>query len=159
MDRKTTVLLAKSFVFTAIVPGTVAVILPLWMIDGIGGGGLWSVLLGLLCLGVGLGIYSWCVLDFIRFGQGTPAPIHAPKHLVIRGLYHYSRNPMYVAVLLVVLGWVLMYTNITLLLYWVVVAACFQLMVVYYEEPVLQTLFGDSYEDYKKSVNRWGGRR
>src|SRR5215210_7269981 len=40
---------------------------------------------------------------FVRFvveGLGTPAPVAAPEHLVIGGVYRYVRNPMYVAVLI-----------------------------------------------------------
>ena len=44
-------------------------------------------------------IYLCCVWDFAHFGRGTPAPIDAPKQLVVSGLYRYVRNPMYVGVL------------------------------------------------------------
>ena len=159
MNHKITLLFVKSIVFTAIVPGTVAVMLPLWIIDGVWTETLWLFLLGLLYLSSGLGIYSGCVWDFIKYGKGTPAPIDAPKHLVVRGLYRYSRNPMYVAVLLVILGWTLVYSSKALLLYWAVVAICFHMMVVFYEEPILQKLFGHSYIDYKNSINRWVGRQ
>jgi protein-S-isoprenylcysteine O-methyltransferase Ste14 len=155
VNHKTWVLWVKSFVFTAIVPGTVSTALPLWIIEGVGEGNLGSSVLGLLCFVSGLGIYSGCVWDFICFGKGTPAPIHAPQHLVIRGLYHYSRNPMYVAVLLVILGWALVYMSGVLLLYCGAVWICFQMLVIFYEEPILQRLFGEGYRDYKKSVHRW----
>ena len=61
--------------------------------------------LGLLPLLVGCAGLLWCVRDFYVFGKGTLAPWSPPKHLVTSGLYRYSRNPMYVSVLLILLGW------------------------------------------------------
>jgi protein-S-isoprenylcysteine O-methyltransferase Ste14 len=47
----------------------------------------------------------WCVRDFYVRGKGTLAPWSPPQNLVVVGLYRYSRNPMYVCVVLVLLGW------------------------------------------------------
>ncbi len=45
---------------------------------------------------------------FILFiGKGTPVPIESPKKLVIRGIYKYTRNPMYVCLLLDLFGYFL----------------------------------------------------
>src|ERR1041384_7966988 len=81
---------------------------------------------GCLLLLVGASIYVWCVWDFATFGRGTPAPIDAPKRLVVRGLYHYTRNPMYTGVLTVILGWALLFQALPLVLYASIVATCFQ---------------------------------
>ena len=61
--------------------------------------------LGLLPLLLGCAGLLWCVRDFYVFGKGTLAPWSPPERLVTAGLYRYSRNPMYVAVLLILLGW------------------------------------------------------
>ena len=100
-------------------------------------------------------VYSWCVWDFATFGRGTPAPIDAPKELVVRGLYRYTRNPMYVGVLSTILGWAMLFKEPQLLLYALCVGTCFHLFVVLYEEPNLQRVFGNSYEEYRARVNRW----
>ena len=148
-------LLLKNLLFTVIVPGTVAVWVPLYLVGGsaatsgparLGGGAL---------LALGAAIYAWCVWDFATFGRGTPAPIDAPKRLVVRGLYHWTRNPMYVGVLCVILGQAVWFTASTLLLYALGVAACFYSFVRFYEEPALRRLFGAEYEDYCSRVGRW----
>ncbi len=145
----------KNVIFTLLVPGTVAVLGPLSIARGTEAGSSWFVITGLLMLIFGLAIYCWCVWDFAAFGQATPAPIDAPKRLVVRGLYRYIRNPMYVGVLSVILGWTLLYANVLMLVYCLAVAICFQLFVVFYEEPILQQSFGAEYAGYKASVNRW----
>ena len=61
------------------------------------------LLSALALLAFGGAIYAWCVWDFAVFGRGTPAPIDAPKKLVVRGLYRYTRNPIYLGVLTVLL--------------------------------------------------------
>ena len=89
------------------------------------------------------------------FGRGTPLPLDAPKKLVRRGLYSYSRNPMYVGVLTVIFGWAALYKNPTVLLYAVAVALCFYSFVVLFEEPILSKRFGTDYDHYRAKVPRW----
>src|SRR6186997_3144352 len=60
---------------------------------------------GIPLLLVGVILLFWCVRDFYVAGRGTLAPWSPPKRLVIVGLYRYSRNPMYIAVTLILLGW------------------------------------------------------
>jgi protein-S-isoprenylcysteine O-methyltransferase Ste14 len=149
------VLLLKNLLFTLIVPGTVAVYLPLRIVRHrslVAGPALGA---GCLLLLVGASIYAWCVWDFATFGRGTPAPIDAPKKLVVRGLYRYTRNPMYTGVLTVILGWVVLFGAFELVLYALVVGTCFQLFIVLYEEPHLREEFGREYADYCAQVGRW----
>jgi len=148
-------LLIKNLLFTVIAPGTVAVYLPLWIARGRPRASGFGLEIALLLLGLGASIYSWCVWDFAVFGRGTPLPIDAPKRLVVRGLYRYTRNPMYVGVLTVILGWVAFFQLASLLLYVALIFTCFQLFIVLYEEPHLQREVGREYEDYRKGVGRW----
>ena len=148
-------LFLKNLLFTVFVPGTVAVYLP-WIIsrDQSFAGGAGTAF-ALLLFAAGGAIYFWCLWDFASFGRGTPAPIDAPKSLVIRGLYRYTRNPMYVGVLTVILGWVVLFAALKLLVYCACVGLCFQLFIVYYEEPQLRRTFGGSYDEYLARVGRW----
>ena len=82
-------------------------------------------------------------------------PFDAPTRLVARGLYRYTRNPMYVGVLTVILGWVALFRATRLAMYAVVVFVCFHLFVVTYEEPYLRRKFGSEYEVYCARVGRW----
>jgi protein-S-isoprenylcysteine O-methyltransferase Ste14 len=149
------VLALKNLLFTVFVPGTVAGFLP-WLVtrgDSVTSGV--GMALALLLFATGGAIYSWCVWDFASFGRGTPAPVDAPKMLVVRGLYRYSRNPMYLGVLTILLGWVALFGALRLLVYAAFVATCFQLFIVYYEEPHLSRTFGESYREYRARVGRW----
>lgn len=149
------VLLLKNILFTVAVPGTVAVYVPLLLVrDRSAGSGAWAVVSLALVL-VGAAIYSWCIWDFATFGRGTPAPIDAPRKLVVHGLYHYTRNPMYVGVLAIILGWAVLFKAPGLLFYGLCVGLCFHLFVLLYEEPHLAKLFGSSYEEYRAQVGRW----
>ena len=148
-------LFLKNLLFTLVMPCTVAVYAPLLMVQNRSpaSGPLFALALAVLALGVA--IYAWCVWDFATFGRGTPAPIDAPRRLVIRGLYRYTRNPMYMGVLTVILGWAVLFQTAALVLYTLIVGACFHLFIVLYEEHHLQKEFGGAYDDYRSRVNRW----
>ncbi len=111
--------------------------------------------LGFALLMAGLVLLLWCVRDFYVAGRGTLAPWAPPQQLVVVGLYRYARNPMYVAVLTIVLGWSLAFTSASLALYALVLALAFHLRVVLHEEPTLKRKFGEGYERYRKIVPRW----
>lgn len=148
-------LLLKNLLFTAVVPATVAGYLPALICSGqqrVGGVGL---VVAVALYAVGTSLYAWCVFDFASAGRGTPLPLDAPKSLVVRGLYRYTRNPMYLGVLGVVLGWASLYRSAIMLVYALVVATGFQLFTVCYEEPHLRREFGPQYDDYCARVGRW----
>jgi len=111
--------------------------------------------LSILSLTLGVCIYTWTLWDFATTGRGTPLPIDPPKSLVVRGLYRYTRNPMYSGVILVILGWAGVFTYGWLLLYALGVGTIVHLFVILYEEPKLRILFGMEYEAYRRSVGRW----
>ncbi len=144
----------KNLFFTVLVPGTVAVYLPL-LIARSRSPTSGPAFIGLAILVVGAAIYSWAVWDFATFGRGTPAPIDAPQKLVVRGLYRYTRNPMYVGVLTVILGWAALFGALRLVLYALLVGTCFHLFIVLYEERHLRAEFGGQYEAYCSQVSRW----
>lgn len=110
-------------------------------------------------VGVGILLLLWCVRDFYVAGRGTLAPWAPPKHLVTVGLYRVSRNPMYVAVGTVVIGFALGYRTVALWGYAVVVVLAFHLRVVTYEEPWLARTFGAEWLAYRDRVPRWFGPR
>lgn len=107
----------------------------------------------LIFAGAGVLIHS-----FVRFaveGFGTPAPIAPPSRLVIGGLYRYVRNPIYVALLAIVLGQAIALGQTSLVVYAAVLAVAFFAFVRLYEEPTLASKFGDEYEAYRKAVPGW----
>ncbi len=149
-------LFVKNLLFTIFIPGTVAVFIPLLISSS---RGLTSqplfLIIGIVLLLIGSVIYGWTVWDFAVTGKGTPLPIDAPRKLVVRGLYRYVRNPMYLGVLIVILGWVWIYADVLIWLYGLAVAIIVHIFVVRYEEPHLEKIFEDEYVDYKASVGRW----
>jgi protein-S-isoprenylcysteine O-methyltransferase Ste14 len=97
----------------------------------------------------------WCFWNFAFHGHGTPAPIDPPKELVTIGLYRYVRNPIYLGVLTIILGYFLWFKTIWMLVYAVAVFLVCHLFVTLYEEPALKRKFGTAYENYCRSVPRW----
>lgn len=156
-------ILLKTIIFTFLVPGTVVVLFPYWLLSSPSAPQPMPLglvrFIGVLPIGIGAAIYLWCAWDFTFAGRGTPAPIDPPKKLVVHGLYRYVRNPMYVGIFSILLGEALLFASPRLIEYTAVVFICFLLVVVLYEEPVLRWKFGESYRQYCKNVPRWIPRR
>ena len=96
--------------------------------------------------------------SFARFalqGLGTPAPIAPTQNLVVTGLYRYVRNPIYVAVVAVILGQAILFGDWRLMAYGGLMWLAFHAFVLAYEEPVLAQQFGTQYEDFRANVPRW----
>jgi protein-S-isoprenylcysteine O-methyltransferase Ste14 len=109
----------------------------------------------LACIGAGVVLLTMCIVEFARSGRGTLSPLDPPRDLVVRGLYRYVRNPMYLSVTTIVLGEAMLTRSSALALYWAVWFACANLFVIGYEEPTLRQMFGRSYEEYTRRVGRW----
>ena len=98
-------LFLKTTLFTVVVPGTFAVLFPILLAGDRTAASGATLGLALFLFALGSSLYLRSAWDFAVFGRGTPAPIDAPKRLVTRGFYRYTRNnPMYVASLSVVVG-------------------------------------------------------
>ena len=110
---------------------------------------------GLIPFTLGACVSLWCVKDFVILGRGTPAPFDPPTQLVLQGLYRYVRNPMYIGLFLVLLGEAMLYSSFFVLLYSFSLVAAAHIFVVFYEEPRLRRKFGESYEQYLRSIPRW----
>jgi protein-S-isoprenylcysteine O-methyltransferase Ste14 len=148
-----------SALFLLLAPGIVAGWVPWWI-------SRWRMeapLLGWLplrffgCLLIGAGL-PVLVDSFARFafqGLGTPAPVFPTRHLVVTGLYRHVRNPMYVAVVAVILGQGLLLGNVSVLWYTVLVWLVFHLFVLAYEEPTLRATFATEYDAFRANVPRW----
>ena len=146
----------KTLIFSILVPGTVAGVIP-WLLLGPGAvlmvPSIW--LAGIVPLALGVGLYLWCAGAFTFIGRGTPAPIDAPKVLVVEGFYCWVRNPMYIAVLTVVTGEAILFRSLLLVVYVLLLWAAFHMAILFVEEPSLRRQFGASYETYLHTVPRW----
>jgi protein-S-isoprenylcysteine O-methyltransferase Ste14 len=148
-------LLLRSTLAFAALPGLVAYVVPLVVLRPAGSPPRsW----GLSAAGAGTVVLLACVRAFHIRGRGTLAPWDPPRTLVRTGLYRYSRNPMYVGVMLVLAGWALAWPVTKLWLYAGTIAVLFHLRIVLGEEPRLAATFGDEWTAYRHSVPRWLGR-
>lgn len=150
--------LAGTLVFTVLAPGSVTGLVP-WLLLRYGLALSHEIgtlrFIAAVPIAVGVAFYVWTTADFVVRGKGTPAPIDPPRRLVSGRLYGLVRNPMYVGVLLVLIGESILFASPVLLGYALLVWLSFHLFVVYYEEPHLRREFGNTYEDYCKVVPRW----
>jgi protein-S-isoprenylcysteine O-methyltransferase Ste14 len=88
-------------------------------------------------------------------GRITPLIIESPKKLIDKGFYRYSRNPMYISILLAFVGIYMIFGYLLLLAYFFFALILFHLVIVYKEEPELKKKFGKEYTSYMKKVPRW----
>jgi protein-S-isoprenylcysteine O-methyltransferase Ste14 len=154
-----TIAILGSALFFAVAPSTLAGLIPWWITH-------WEFLppffdlqatraVGILLIVAGL---PGLVDSFARFalqGLGTPAPIAPPQNLVVTGLYRYVRNPIYVAVVAVILGQAILFGDWRLMTYGGLMWLAFHAVVLAFEEPVLAEKFGAQYEDFRANVPRW----
>jgi protein-S-isoprenylcysteine O-methyltransferase Ste14 len=145
--------------FLLIAPGTVAGLVP-WGISG------WRMRppllhfypfrwLGVLLIVGGVPLLLDSFARFALKGLGTPAPVFPTRHLVVSGLYRYVRNPMYLAVVGVIVGQGLLFGDVRVLEYALIPWLAAHLFVLFYEEPTLRRSFGAEYETYRANVPRW----
>jgi len=104
---------------------------------------------------VGFIIMLRCIYQFATEGRGTISPVDPTKALVISGLYKFSRNPMYIGVMLMLIGESLSAGSNSLWIYSLCAFIGFNIFIVIHEEPRLRNYFGDPYLEYCKKVRRW----
>jgi|SRR5579863_169048 len=157
----------RGVVFTLLVPCVVGGYLPYVFRGGSGAiGGLWGI--GWILVVFGAHMYGQCLFWFLASG-GTPAVFFTrpqrfvlgeePPKIVTQGPYRFSRNPMYLGVLLAVFGQALVFRSLAIARYGVLLWLIFHLVVVVLEEPHLRKERGVVYEEYCRHVPRWLGWR
>lgn len=159
-DRaRRTMAIAGSIVFFLLTPVTVAGWVPWWISH-------WTMhpafrgWIALRFVGVALIVCGLPILvnSFARFaleGSGTPAPRFGTQFLIVSGFYRYVRNPMYCAVIAIIVGQGLLLGSRGILLYAVILWTLVHLFVLFYEEPSLLKSFGAEYYMYRAHVPRW----
>ena len=98
--------------------------------------------------------YLLCFWNFIFQARGSPFP-GDQKHLIVKGPYRYVRNPMYISWHLIIFGEALFFQSLDLLFYFSFWLVWFGIKVIFIEERTLKKRFGETYEQYRKSVRRW----
>lgn len=158
MGERTRAILGSAL-FLVAAPGIIAGLVPWWITR-------WALatpfagytpirVAGILFIAAGLPVLLEAFARFALQGLGTPAPIAPTRRLVVEGSFRYVRNPIYLAVLSLVLGQGLLFGSATLLAYAALLALAFHLFVLGYEEPTLRRSFGAEYDAYCARVRRW----
>lgn len=147
-------MLIRALLAFLLLPGIFAGLLP-WLIAELDPWKGAAHYTGLIFAAAGLLMLLRCVGDFYRSGRGTLAPWNPPKKLVTCGLYRRSRNPMYLAVLLIIAGWGIGSASPLLLGYLFFAAAVFHMRIITHEEPWLASQFPRQWPDYANGVARW----
>jgi protein-S-isoprenylcysteine O-methyltransferase Ste14 len=140
-----------------VVPWVISRLTPRWGWAG-GEPGMWN-LLGLIPVSVATACLIWIMILGFAHAAEMPDRVELnwkPKVLLVRGPYAFSRNPMYVAELVLWLGWALFYGSHAVFVGSLVLCAGMQ-RIVRREEVDLEAQFGDSYRRYKAVIPRWLG--
>jgi protein-S-isoprenylcysteine O-methyltransferase Ste14 len=149
---------AGSAAFFVVAPGTVVGLIPWlitrWEIPGTTPAWRVAQVIGVLLILVGLIPPVHAFAQFAKAG-GTPMPLAPTERLVVTGFNRYVRNPMYVGLLVAILGQALLFGSLGLLVYAAVVWIITASFVRVYEEPTLVRQYGSQYEDYRRNVPAW----
>lgn len=144
--------------FFVVAPGTVVGLIPWlitrWEFQQPLPGWVVAQAAGAVLVAAGLVPAASAFVEFVKAG-GTPIPAAPTQHLVVSGFNRYVRNPMYVGLLLAIIGQALLFGNPWLLAYAVAAWAVPAAFVRWYEEPTLTRTFGTEYEQYRRAVPAW----
>jgi protein-S-isoprenylcysteine O-methyltransferase Ste14 len=151
-------LLARALFAFLVLPGTMGFLVPFLLVES-GWRDRPFHFTALAALLPGFSLLVLCVREFYVRGKGTLAPWSPPVHLVMSGPYRFSRNPMYVAMTMLILGWAWAFESATIAWYAVFMILAFHLRILLGEEPRLAREFGGDWLRYRSRVPRWIGRR
>lgn len=109
---------------------------------------------GVVFIVAGLAVMAGPVLAFNR-SDTTIVPFEESSALVTGGMYRYTRNPMYVSMVLILVGVAALTGNLSPFIVPLLFVPVLNVRVIRHEEVMLEERFGDEYLEYKKKVGRW----
>jgi protein-S-isoprenylcysteine O-methyltransferase Ste14 len=110
--------------------------------------------IGPILITLGIVGYIMSIWRFISEAAASPMLGDSQK-LIIKGIYRYTRNPIYVSVWMVLLGESVYFASLDLLYYLLLWILIFKVVVRFAEEPYLRVQFGEDYKRYCREVPRW----
>jgi protein-S-isoprenylcysteine O-methyltransferase Ste14 len=114
--------------------------------------------LGVLAIVLGFVLVVWAnyTLLFVgKIGLNAREPFQTPSTLVIEGPYKFSRNPIYLSVIIILIGLAILVGSLSIFIIAIVLFIIFWKWFVSWEEKKLEEVFGEEYLEYKKRVRRW----
>jgi len=148
-------MLTRALIAFLALPGMVAGVAP-WLLAAIDPWrGFGAPFVGAALYVAGMLMVAACAVQFYRAGRGTLAPWSPPKALVTGGLYRWTRNPMYVGVVIAVCGAGIAVGSPLVGLYAAVLAFLFHARVIMHEEPWLALRFPEEWRAYSIDTPRW----
>ena len=130
----------------------------MWLVDRqlpgpvlLSGGARW---LGLLPIILGLALGLWGIACFRR-ARTSPIPFAEPSAVVTDGPYRFTRNPMYLGLVLLLLGWAMLLGSTLPFLLVPLFLLVIDRRFVRREEPFLAERLGPAYDAYRQRVRRW----
>lgn len=153
-------LVVRNLFFTILQPGMVAGLVPYWILGSQFSETFKNSIsplqyISIFIFTIGLSLLFYCISLFAVKGKGTLSPADPTKKLVISGLYKLSRNPMYIGVMLILIGEAVFFNSSSLWIYTTIIFIAFNLFIIFHEEPRLKRDFGTEYQQYVKTVRRW----
>jgi len=113
---------------------------------------------GIVLIPVGLLLIIWANYSLLHIGKislRNREPMQRPSNLVLVGPYRFTRNPIYLGSLLMLLGLVIVWSSVVTAVLLILVYIIFRYIFIKREEIILEEEFGDEYRDFKKHVRRW----
>ena len=115
-------------------------------------------LVGILMIPIGMLLLIWAnytLLHIGKIGLRNREPMQRPSSLVLVGPYKFTRNPIYLGALLMLLGLVIVWSSVVTAFLTILVYIVFRYIFIKREEIILEEEFGDEYRDFKNRVRRW----
>lgn len=110
--------------------------------------------IGFILIPVGIALVLWAG-NTLKRHKTTTHPRKKPSKLVATGPYSWSRNPIYLGLLLVSLGTALLFANVLAFVGPIIFFGFASTFIIPFEESMLTKGFGKSYASYKKKIRRW----
>jgi len=115
----------------------------------------WQTLMAGVLIVAGLTPLLESIRRFVLVGRGTLMPTVPTERLVVSGLYRHVRNPMYVGVMVALVGEIILFKKLDLAVYAALAWLGVHGFVCFYEEPTLKRRYPEDYARYKQNVPRW----
>ncbi len=113
-------------------------------------------LFGLLIIVLGFALIIWANYTLLRkISLEEREPFHTPSALVLNGPFQFSRNPVYLSVIMMAFGLATLFGSLILFILPIIFFFVFHRFLIRWEEKKLEETFGEDYLEYKMRVRRW----